>query len=202
MKQYQWRNALKMIDRYRKETYFRFFGSIGYFLCLGLGLSLRKTLREYIKVEEVPLYDGQMMGSSLDQLISLLAGIEVGIVLFLAGLLLFGFFFFVTGLRRQLILQQEELKIKRFLGSSINQVTGEFFWEHLLPVVVGGIVGLAGGLLLLVGIYLVVTRGYRESWPTSWVPYVTINGTIILGASLLFFRQYRKIRKLIVRKIS
>lgn len=199
IKTYQWRNALKMINRHRQQRFLTFLGSFAYFLCLSLGLFLRKVLNEYIKIEEVPLYDDERVDSTLHQLINLLSQIEVGIILMVGGLILFGFFFFITGLRRQLLLNQEEIAIKRLLGSSFTQVTREFYLEYVLPIIVACVIGLLAGTLILGVIYLVVTLGYQQNWPTAWSHPLMINGMVMLVVSLIVTIQYRKTRRLIVK---
>lgn len=202
VRNYQWKNGLKMIKRNRKQVFFSLLGSFSYFLCLGLGLSLRRVLREYIRIEEAPLYEGELVDSTLGQLIDLLSGVEIGIVMMLIGLLIFGYFFFYTGLRRQLILHQEEIAIKQLLGSSLSHVTHEFYLEYVLPIVVAGLAGLLSGVVILGVIYLIVTIGYLQNWPTPWYHPFKVNGLIIIVVALIIKIHYWTNLKLITKEKS
>lgn len=195
-KKYQWELVVTLLRRYSKQTFLVSLGSFSYFLFLSLGMIGRHVIRETIKIEEVPLFDNEeLMGSTRQQLVQLLSHIEIGLFLLIAGLILFGLFFFMTGIRRQLLLLKEEIKIKCLVGSDLNQVTREFYWEQTFPIIISGGMALVVSDIIYGLVYLVLVFGYQQPWHSDWHYLLKGNGSVIIVGGIVWLWQYRSIKR-------
>lgn len=195
-KRYQVKNALKMIKRDHKQSLLRVIGSGAYFLLLEVGMIGQRFLSDSRKIEELSLYDSQdRVNEGQWELVQYLTQLTIGLWILLVGLSVFGYFFFGTGIRRQLLVNQEEIQIKGLLGSSSSHISREFYLEQVLPVGVGGLLGLIIGLIVSYCGRLILILVYHASWPTVWYYPFIISSLLIIITCVTLLNQYRKIKK-------
>ena len=149
--------------------------------------------------EKVSLLEKLLKNDTSDDLAQLLLILEISMMMVVVASLLYLIFYLYISVVRELLLNDQTLKIKSMLGVSPIMLTIEFYGEFLFVV----LFALLLAMLIFNGIYTLI-YAVSGSWVTQFLilpinflifyDFFYLLGILIL-LGLLFFFSYKKIRK-------
>ncbi|MGM0125120.1 hypothetical protein IGI37_002517 [Enterococcus sp. AZ194] len=185
------------LDAWRNQTFSRIMVIYG-FLCtliFGVGGRLYLNVLYSLAVEEQVPDAGGLVNTRPD-LLFILRILEKGLLFLFLIFIGLSFAYFITLLVKEFIQQKEELKIKAYIGTSILENSGIFWFSYSLPYLIGELVG----FFLSQMIYLVVItlannqlKGYLllPRYPFIWIdiPLFLILGLFVCSTFGMILRK-------------